>query len=158
MPNKKRNDPEHQEQIKLISRCRLSSAGLLTGYPKIPELGKIYSVPNGGLRTVTEASKLKNEGVRAGVLDLALDTAHGGFFGLKIEMKAPGKITNTSDEQDDEIEFLDEGGYCVRVCDTWQKAWEHLLWYVSLPNTIGTPAKVKTSIQKELSKLIRAEL
>lgn len=47
----------------------------------------IYAVPNGGLRNVKVASKLKAEGVLAGVSDLVVPFPSKGFNGAYIEVK-----------------------------------------------------------------------
>ena len=47
----------------------------------------LFAVPNGGGRSVVEASIMKAEGVTAGVADLLLLEARGGWGCLCIEMK-----------------------------------------------------------------------
>jgi len=55
---------------------------------RYPELELLYHIPNGGHRYATTAKRLKAEGVKAGVPDLCLPVARGGYYGLYIEMKA----------------------------------------------------------------------
>lgn len=53
-----------------------------------PELSSLlYAIGNGGARSKVEAAIMKGEGVLAGVADLCLDVASGGYHGMKIEMK-----------------------------------------------------------------------
>jgi len=61
---------------------------------KYPDLSKMFAIPNGGLRNVIVASKLKREGVKAGIPDVFLPVARGGFIGCWIEFKVrPNKRT-----------------------------------------------------------------
>lgn len=151
---KKRQDPEHQEQAKLINDCNLAAEGMLDGWPAIPELAKVYSVPNGGKRGKREAGKLKNEGVKSGRPDLALDVARGGFFGLRIEMKAPGKIKDTSKNQKAVLNDLIFDGYFVAVCDSWSMAWDVLIKYLAKGETTRGHFKAVTPDQERLRELI----
>jgi hypothetical protein len=103
---------------------------------KWPELRWLHHIPNGGGRGESEQTakirggNLKAEGVRPGVFDICLPTARGGYFGLYIEMKRPGKIKDTSDEQDEFGEHLSANGYAWRVCDTWKMAVETITEYL----------------------------
>ena len=47
----------------------------------------LFAVPNGGARSRTEGAIMKGEGVTAGVADLILLEARGGWGALCIEMK-----------------------------------------------------------------------
>ncbi|MGV4404947.1 VRR-NUC domain-containing protein [Ornithobacterium rhinotracheale] len=57
----------------------------------------LFAVPNGGSRNVREASRLKKEGVVAGVADLILLTPNDEFGALCIEMKV-GKNKQTENQ------------------------------------------------------------
>jgi hypothetical protein len=63
-----------------------------------PELNLMYSIPNGGKRNIQTAIKLKAEGVKSGVPDVALPIMRGGFIGLFIEFKKP-KETLTENQK-----------------------------------------------------------
>lgn len=71
---------ESEEQIKVIQWCKRNSK-------QYPELDLIFHIPNGGARHIAVASKLKLEGVKAGVPDLLLPVSRRGYHGLFIEMK-----------------------------------------------------------------------
>lgn len=99
----------------------------------------LHHIPNGGGRDIVTAGRLKAEGVKPGVCDLFLplpknvlvDGKPKFFCGLYIEMKKPGKLADTSEEQDDFIEFTRGVGYFVMVCDSWEFAWEVIDWYLT---------------------------
>jgi len=52
-----------------------------------PAVALLFAVPNGGVRNAREAVRLKRQGVMAGVPDIILPVASGGYGGLAIEMK-----------------------------------------------------------------------
>ena len=79
-----------------------------------PEARRAYAIPNGGMRNVIVASKLKAEGVRKGVLDIHLPIPRGGCAGLWIEFKS-GK-NDLTPEQRAEAEQLAKDGFAVYAC------------------------------------------
>ena len=44
------------------------------------ELKLMYHIPNEGKRSAAMGARLKAEGLKAGVPDVCLPTAHGGYF------------------------------------------------------------------------------
>lgn len=104
----------------------------------VPELEWFHAIPNGGARgndvkTATiRGGQLKAEGVKAGVLDTFLPVARKGFHGLYIEMKKPGKLANTSKEQDSFAAFAMKQGYHVVICDCWKSAVFELKSYLKV--------------------------
>ena len=93
-----------------------------------PELRLLFHIPNGGSRHPGEAKHLKRQGVRSGVPDLFLPSAHGIYHGLFIEMKAQGG--RVSDHQREWIKDLNAQGYRAVVCygfDEARKAIEEYL-------------------------------
>lgn len=52
-----------------------------------PEMELMYHIPNGGTRSKSEAGRFRAEGVKAGVPDICLPVARGGYHGMYIEMK-----------------------------------------------------------------------
>ena len=95
---------EHLLQVACVNWFHLQ-------YPK--EL--IYAIPNGGQRNIITAKKLKAEGVTAGVPDLFVAAAYGGYNGMYIELKN-GKKGVVSKDQKLIIKQLKDKGYCVEVC------------------------------------------
>ncbi len=92
---------ERDEQRAVVEYCDLK------GYP-------VYHVPNGGSRNKAEAANLRRDGVRAGVPDLCVPVARGGYHSLYIEMKAAkGRV---SERQAEWIALLREQGMCAYVC------------------------------------------
>lgn len=79
-----------------------------------------HAVPNGGARHIATASKLKLEGVKAGVPDVLWPVARGGFIGLAIEFKHGDG--NPSKEQRERIKKMQCEGWCVVICWDWRSA------------------------------------
>lgn len=79
-----------------------------------PELKLLYHVPNGGKRDIKTAKRLKVEGVKAGVPDIVLPVARGGYHGLYIELKV-GKNKPTH-EQKEWLKRLEIEGYYTTWC------------------------------------------
>ena len=93
-----------------------------------PELKLLYHVPNGGKRDAKTGRALKRQGVKAGVPDLCLPVARGGYHGLYIELKA-GKNT-TSPKQKEWINDLGQQGYYAAVCRGCEEAKETIENYL----------------------------
>jgi hypothetical protein len=73
-------------RAKPVDREGLEQAALMAElHARMPEVADlIFHVPNGGHRVKAVAAKLKAQGVKAGMPDLVLPMARGGFFGLYI--------------------------------------------------------------------------
>ena len=82
---------------------------------KWPELRLLHAIPNGGSRNPIEAVHLKQQGVKAGIPDIHLPVARGGWHGLYIEMKRR-KGGRVSVEQKKMLLALREQGYEAVVC------------------------------------------
>ncbi len=123
MPRNVRIDHEDGAQEALFSW-----AGYQLG--RYPELKLLYHIPNGGKRDRGTAIALKRQGVKAGVPDLHLPVARGGYHGLYIELKV-GKNTATKNQKE-WIEELLKQGYYATVCYGWEKAAETLINYLEL--------------------------
>ena len=112
---------EHAIQCAFVKWARLNERAH-------PELALLFAVPNGGQRNVIVASKLKAEGVRAGVPDMCIPVARRGHIGLWIEFKsAKGRV---SDSQMAYRELLEHEGHRVEVCRAWDDAAEVVKWYL----------------------------
>lgn len=99
--------------------------------PKYPCLKWLHAVPNGGFRTAKEAVGLQRQGVKAGILDLALDVARGGFHGLKIELKKPGgKCKAPSKDQLEYMTFCYEQGYYAFVSNDFEEVKTRIMEYL----------------------------
>ena len=97
----------------------------------------LFAVPNGGGRSRVEGAILKGEGVTAGVSDLILLEARGGFGALCIEMKTRSKRSGQSDRQREWQAAAEAAGnrYVVtRSLLAFQKA---VYEYMSMPRTNG---------------------
>lgn len=117
----KRIDYEGKEQSTLMIEIAL----------RMPEVAAlIYHIPNGGHRHIRVAAELKKQGVRAGIPDLVLPMARGGYFGLYIEFKAtPPNDSPVSAEQHARIQALSAQGYLAIVCRGHFDAMENLRAY-----------------------------
>ncbi|WP_060482705.1 VRR-NUC domain-containing protein [Pseudomonas sp. NBRC 111119] len=122
-------DREGQEQAALMQELQLR-------YPQAYKL--IYHVPNGGHRVKAVAAKLKEQGVKAGVPDLVLPMARGGYFGLYIEFKAmPPFDAPVSPSQNAYMQALAGQGYLAIVCRGNIDAVEAIRAYLLLPATVA---------------------
>ena len=98
------------------------------------ELKLMYHVPNEGKRSAVTGARLKQAGLKPGVPDVCLPTAHGGYIGLYIEMKV--KPNKPTDNQKQWLRALREAGHFVAVCYTWEEAKDLIEEYIGLPPTI----------------------
>lgn len=79
----------------------------------------IFSSPNEGKRTRSNASRLKAEGMMAGVADLQVLSAQNGYNGLFIEMKyGKGKQT---DSQKCFQKLAEQNGYKYVICKSFDE-------------------------------------
>lgn len=110
---------EHLHQVTLISWFDRTYIELS---------GRLFAIPNGGLRAKSVAAKLSIEGVRKGVPDLFLPVSRSGFYGLFIELKSEkGRPTK---EQNDWVLFLLAQGYMAKVCYGYQEAIDLISGYM----------------------------
>lgn len=109
---------ESTEQIILVSRIRQF-------YPDV----LLFAIPNGGQRSITEAVRLKAEGVLAGVPDLFIARASGAMHGLFIEMKR-SKGGKVSAKQQAVMLTLSQEGYAVMVAHGCDEAWPFVKQYL----------------------------
>lgn len=98
---------EDEEQIWLFSWAALNSG-------KWPELELMHHIPNGGMRSKSEAARFKAMGVKRGVSDVFLPVSKGGYHGLYIELKA--KDGRPEKAQKEWIAAVREQGYYAAVC------------------------------------------
>ncbi len=104
-----KRDAEGQEQAQLVAEVRAL-------YPGVGNL--LIHIPNGGSRKSRfEGWRLKQQGTRAGVSDLLLPVARGGYHGLWIEFKAtPPLDAAVSAGQHEWIALMVNEGYKACVC------------------------------------------
>lgn len=98
---------EDTEQEKVVTYCDLRQI-------------TIFHPANGGKRNASEAAHLKRLGVKAGVPDLVIPVARGGYHGLFIEMKV--KPNKPTENQKQWIELLNNNGYLAVVCYGFEEA------------------------------------
>lgn len=122
---------QSQEEIEQITLFRWAEFAEST----YPELRLMYHVPNEGKRSRATGARMKQAGLRSGVPDVCLPTAHGGYIGLYIEMKV--KPNKPTENQKAWLRALREAGHCVAVCYDWEAAKNLIEEYIKLPNTIS---------------------
>lgn len=81
-------------------------------YPRYRKL--LFSVPNGGFRTITSGATMKKEGMLKGVSDLLLLVPRNGWCGLAIEFKVDERELS-QDQLDWGIDAMEEGFMFVVV-------------------------------------------
>lgn len=91
--NQRRARPRHEES----TLQRAFVAWFQATYPGHALM--LFAVPNGGRRSRIEARIMKAEGVTAGVADLILLEARGGWGSLCIEWKTRSKNSRQSESQ-----------------------------------------------------------
>lgn len=97
----RRRNKEHSDQVRVVQRVRAFHPGVV-----------IAAIPNGGDRRPSERVRLAGEGVLAGMPDLCVLRASGGFYGLFVEMKTHVGVVGAS--QRDIARRLNAEGYlCV---------------------------------------------
>ena len=117
---------ESVEQQAVIAYCNFQSW-------RLPDCDKVFHIPNGGSRSITEAKRFKAEGVKAGVPDLFLPVPMRGYHGLFIEMKRPGHKNKPTAEQKEWQRFLNKNGYVSVVCYGYEEAVKEIQKYYGVP-------------------------
>ncbi len=114
---------EEQEQAAVIEWAMLMSK-------QFPDLEDIFHIGNGGLRSKSEAVRLKKIGVKPGVSDLFLPAPVGKYHGLWVEMKRQegGKL---SPAQKDWIDRMNRKGYLAVRADGAEEACEIIYKYLT---------------------------
>lgn len=85
----------------------------------------LFHIPNGGKRSLIEATTFVAEGVRAGIPDLMLAIPKNNYHGLFIEMKKR-KGGVLSDLQKEMLIVMRNQGYAAYVCNGFEIA-KHLI-------------------------------
>lgn len=95
-----------------------------------PELKWLHGTMNGmAARSAVTAALAVAQGNRRGVPDVFLDVPRGGFHGLRIELKKPGRHSVTP-EQREWIAGYVERGYRAEVCVGWIAARDLIVEYL----------------------------
>lgn len=115
---------EHEEQVALFQWAEAHEA-------QYPSLAMLAAIPNGGYRPMTTAAMLREEGVKAGLPDMALFCQRGGKGALFIELKRRDRSNHATDAQRDWIERLRAAGYMAVVCYGAQEAIDVITTYLA---------------------------
>ena len=132
---------EEQEQKAVFSWAEWMSN-------RIPELQLLFHIPNGGLRSKTEAKRMKSAGVKPGVPDLFLPVARAGYHGLFIELKRK-KGGRLSEEQKQWIADLEGQGYMAVSAYGCEEACDIIEWYFRLDKSME---KFTDYLEKRMGK------
>ena len=105
--------------------CHQAALFLWSALPEIkakyPEFERLlFAIPNGGERNKIVAAKLKATGVKAGVHDIMLCVARGGYSGLWVELKKIG-----GKPKKEQLEFMAAvrtQGFAACVVEGWEAA------------------------------------
>ncbi len=127
------NDYEHAEQVALFDWAKVME-------PHLPEIKLLYAIPNGGKRDKRTAGKLKEEGVKAGILDLCLPVPRQGYHGYYIELKVvypDGTKNDLSEGQAWWLRNLRRQGYKAEVFWGWGLAAASILDYLTEKSYAG---------------------
>lgn len=125
--NARRSRPRHQES----DLQRTCVCWFRTQYPNHALM--LFAVPNGGGRSRIEASIMKGEGVTAGVADLILLEARGGYGSLCIEMKIRDKGSKQRPSQKAWQEAAEKAGNLYVVIRSFEAFRATVSEYMGLP-------------------------
>lgn len=123
--------PEDDEQSTLFEWASLHLG-------RYPELAALISIPNGAHLAGTEKqrwaqmARLKATGLKPGVSDVLLPIRRGPYGSLWVEMKAPGKLGNLSDDQREWGALMERVGNKAVTCDSMEMARDAILEYLKL--------------------------
>ncbi len=101
------------------------------------ELRKIpfFAVPNGSYKSKSAAARFKKTGLKAGVPDLMICEARGGYHGLFVEMKRTVKY-KVSDAQVIWRDLLRAKGYVCEICNGSKAAQDVTDAYLKMPKGV----------------------
>lgn len=123
----RRARPRHQEST-LQKTC---VAWFRAQYPDRALM--LFAVPNGGGRSRIESAIMKGEGVTAGVADLILLEARGGYGSLCIEMKTRDKSSKQRPSQKAWQEAAERSGNRYVVVRSFEAFRALVSEYMNLP-------------------------
>lgn len=117
MTRRSEGPSEHQIQKAVFQWLR-------TVHPKVVA----YAIPNAARRSAAQAAYLKAEGLRAGMPDIVIAKACGGFHGLYIELKT--KTGRLSDVQKETLFDLAREEYACAVSRSVDETIELITTYL----------------------------
>lgn len=123
----RRARPRHQES----TLQRTCVAWFRAQYPEHALM--LFAVPNGGGRSRIEGAIMKGEGVTAGVADLILLEARGGYGSLCIEMKTRDKASKQRPSQKAWQEAAEKAGNKYEVIRSFDAFRATVSEYMGLP-------------------------
>lgn len=130
-------DPEHYEQTKFFSNVYIK-------HSQYYDL--LFSIPNGGLRIAGERWRIKAEGQKKGMPDVACLYPTDKYHGLFIELKKPLErfkykstaISAVSTEQLEKLSLLRKSGYAAFIAYGEKEAMQIFEAYFSISNNLDS--------------------
>lgn len=101
---RRHDDEEHRIQCSCVKWFYLQ-------YPKFKDI--LFAIPNGGFRNTVEATRMKSEGITAGVADLILLKSNRFYGALCIEMKTPTGIQSDTQIRWQQMTELNGNKYVI---------------------------------------------
>lgn len=98
------------------------------GYQYSEYQKSLVKIPNEGKRSWAKGKQMKNEGLRKGFPDMFLFVPRGGYHGMAIEFKAPGR--RPEKEQREYLNYLASLKYFSRYFDNIDEAMEIIKAYM----------------------------
>jgi len=113
----KASPTEHQIQAAFFARLAVT---IWRDYP-------VFAIPNqaeggGTTRAMIQGARRKAEGRRAGVPDICVAIARGGWHGMYLETKTPTGALSAA--QREWLTTLADNGYAVAVCRSTDELWQ----------------------------------
>jgi len=112
-------DTEHIHQVTFVNWFRANFEEYL-----------IFAIPNGELRAISIAQRLKAEGVTSGVPDLCCLLPEGQALWVEMKKAKGGKV---SKEQKAIHEKMRKLGHIVTVCNGYEEAMQFLKEFIKKP-------------------------
>ena len=147
--NQRRARPRHEES----NLQRAFVAWFRAQYPDHALM--LFAVPNGGGRSKIESAIMKGEGVTAGVADLILLEARGGWGSLCIEWKTRQKDSRQSASQKKWQEAAERAGNRYVVVRSLEAGKAVATEYMGLP-AIGRVVIKGSDLAAEQAAIVRA--
>jgi hypothetical protein len=114
---------EHDLQCQIVAWAHLHEA-------RYPPLEWLHATPNSAAGNPRRGAWFREEGVKAGVLDLLLPYAAHGYHMFYLEIKRPGALNEVKPRQKEFMTYCEAHCILAQVHDNFETATEALVWYL----------------------------